>query len=136
MDPDTDISELRKRLTDAKKALTASALTGQSQVIEEDQQIPMRDGESITVRIYRAKSPLKGGSPIFVMYHGGGFCLGDLENETLLCRRWVEEFGGVTVNVDYRLAPEHVFPVPVHDSYDALKWVGSFWHKWKAYADN
>jgi acetyl esterase/lipase len=123
MDADTNIPALRKRLTDAKKALTASASTGESSVLEEDQQIPMRDGASITVRIYRSKTPRKDGAPLFVMYHGGGFCLGGLDNETLLCRKWVEEFGGMTVNVDYRLAPEYAFPTAIHDSFDALKWV-------------
>lgn len=126
MDADTDIPVLRKRLSDAKKALTASASTGEVAVLEEDRQIPMRDGASITVRIYRSKTAQQGGVPVFVMYHGGGFCLGGLENETLLCRKWVEEFGGLTVNVDYRLAPEHAFPMAVYDSYDALKWVTSF----------
>lgn len=58
------------------------------------------------------------------MLHGGGFALGGLDNEALLCRRWCAEYGGVSVNVDYRLAPEHKFPVPVYDSYDAVKWVG------------
>ena len=125
MDANTDIPALRKRLADAKRALTASASTGESAVLEEDRQVTMRDGESITVRIYRAKKETVGGCPVFVMYHGGGFCLGGLENEELLCRKWVEEFGGVTVNVDYRLAPEHVFPIPVHDSFDALKWVST-----------
>lgn len=123
MDANTDIPALRKRLADAKQALTASSSTAEGSVLEEDRQIPMRDGTSITVRIYRSKTPQKSGAPVFVMYHGGGFCLGGLENETLLCRKWVEEFGGVTVNVDYRLAPEHTFPTAVHDSFDALKWV-------------
>ena len=36
----------------------------------------------------------------------------------------VERFGGVAINVDYRLSPEHAFPTAVHDAYDALKWVG------------
>lgn len=123
MDADTDIPALRARLTAAKKALTASASTEASSVLEEDQQIPMRDGNSITIRTYRSKTSQTDGAPVFVMYHGGGFCLGGLDNETLLCRKWVEEFGGVTVNVDYRLAPEYIFPTAVHDSFDALKWV-------------
>lgn len=58
------------------------------------------------------------------MLHGGGWCLGDLDNEALLCRKWCEEFGGVSFNVDYRLAPEHKFPTGVEDAYDALLWVG------------
>jgi acetyl esterase/lipase len=63
-----------------------------------------------------------GGSPVFVVYHGGGFVFGDLDSETILCRQWVE-LGGVAVNVDYRLAPENPFPGPIHDAFDALKWV-------------
>jgi acetyl esterase/lipase len=107
-----------------KKNLTnANTKAGESSVVEEDQQIPTRDHSRITIRIYRAKSPQTGGSPVLVMYHGGGFCLGSLDNETLNCRRWVEKFGGVAVNVDYRLAPEHAFPTAVYDAYDALKWV-------------
>ena len=47
----------------------------------------------------------------------------DLIMRHLLCRKWVEEFGGVTINVDYRLAPEYAFPTAVYDAYDALKWV-------------
>jgi acetyl esterase/lipase len=30
----------------------------------------------------------------------------------------------VVLNVNYRLAPEHPFPIPIHDSWDALRWVG------------
>lgn len=61
-----------------------------------------------------------------VMLHGGGWILGGLENEALLCRKWCEEFNGVSVNVDYRLAPEFKFPIPVHDCYDVVKWVCDF----------
>ena len=57
------------------------------------------------------------------MLHGGGFCLGGLDNEALLCREFCKKYDGVAVNVDYRLAPEYKWPIPVHDSYDALKWV-------------
>ena len=107
-----------------KKNLTnANTTSAESSVVEEEYQIPTRDGSKIAIRTYGSKSRKEGGGPVLVMYHGGGFCLGGLDNETLNCRRWVERFGGVAVNVDYRLAPEHTFPTAVNDAYDALKWV-------------
>lgn len=90
--------------------------------VEEDRQIPVRDGSTITIRIHKPKTLPGDGCPIFVVYHGGGFCLGGLDNESILCRNFTR-LGGIAVNVDYRLAPEHPFPVGVNDAYDALKWV-------------
>jgi acetyl esterase/lipase len=108
---------MKRNLTNANTTAEESTIT------EEDRQIPMRDHSQIVIRIYQSKSPQADGAPVLVMYHGGGFCLGNLDNETLNCRRWVERFGGVAVNVDYRLAPEHAFPTAVYDAYNALKWV-------------
>ena len=128
LNADTDIVELRKTLLKRKQELTkVNSAEGEVNYIEEDREIPVRDGSFINVRIHSPKSPPKDGSPIFVVYHGGGFCLGGLDNETLLCRKFTA-LGGVAVNVDYRLAPEHPFPVPVNDAYDALKWVRSQYH--------
>jgi acetyl esterase/lipase len=87
---------------------------------EKDHQVTMRDGEKITVRTY---TPEKAGGPLYVMYHGGGWCIGGLENEELLCRLICGKLGFVAVNVDYRLAPEHVFPTAHNDCWDATKWV-------------
>lgn len=115
---------MRQRLLAAKKeqAEANTALLKEATFIEDDRQIPVRDGSTITVRIHRPKNAPSGGSPVFVVYHGGGFCLGGLDNETVLCRQWTE-LGGVAVNVDYRLSPEHPFPTGVNDAFDALKWV-------------
>ncbi|CAD6444975.1 99bce965-631c-44f7-95f8-0eff69d9f1d0 [Sclerotinia trifoliorum] len=125
-DGSTNFSELRNRLKAAKKDQVAAttALLKEISFIEEDRQIPVRDGSSIDIRIHRPKTPPSGGSPVFVIYHGGGFCLGGLDNESLLCRQWTD-LGGVAVNVDYRLAPEHPFPTGVNDAFDALKWTAS-----------
>lgn len=90
---------------------------------EEDRQIPMRDGQNITVRIHRPEQPPSGGSPLYVLYHGGGWCVGSLEDEEPFIRRMVKDFGMTVVNVDYRLAPEYKFPTAHHDCYDATKWV-------------
>lgn len=110
LDTSTNIPALRAHLLEMKRNLVdANTAAEESTTAEEDLQIPTRDHSQITLRIYKSKSAQVGGAPILVMYHGGGFCLGSLDNETLNCRRWVERFGGVAVNVDYRLAPSMLF---------------------------
>lgn len=122
---DTDIFALRKQLAQAKKNLTAANTDPRAPKIDErDIDISTRDGSSIKLRIHSPPDNLRTRpTPAFVVLHGGGWCLGDLDNETLLARKWCAEIGGVCVNVDYRLAPEHKFPTAVWDVYDAVKWV-------------
>ncbi|KAJ5612026.1 alpha/beta-hydrolase [Penicillium lagena] len=101
--------------------LTSSAPTD---VSEENREIPVRDGTEISVRIHRPKDAGTNAEsgPLFVMYHGGGYCFGNaasIENE---CRMFVQKFRAIIINVEYRLAPEYPWPVPVQDAYDALKW--------------
>ena len=129
-DASTSVAALRTRLVAIKRALTnANTAPLENETIdEEDRQIPTRDRSSIAIRIYRPKRQTTDGRPVFVMYHGGGFCLGGFDSEPLLCRKLVNQFGGVVVDVDYRLAPEHLFPTAVFDAYDALKWVTSRFH--------
>ncbi|KAH8653064.1 Alpha/Beta hydrolase protein [Tricladium varicosporioides] len=121
-----DIHTLRAELAEAKRKLTASTSTSYTPAdyIEVDKQIPMRDGESIAIRIHKPKNPARDGCPGLVMLHGGGWALGGLDNEVALCRKWTT-IGGIAINVDYRLAPEHTFPVPVEDAFDALVWTAN-----------
>ncbi|TKA74431.1 hypothetical protein B0A49_02859 [Cryomyces minteri] len=119
-----DVYTLRTFIVEAKKNMTATIGKPEG-VKEEDIQVPMRDGAEITVRVYSPEKPPSGGSPLIVMFHGGGFVLGGLENEELNCRLFCERLGFVALNVDYRLAPEHVFPTPVNDCWDALKWAAA-----------
>jgi acetyl esterase/lipase len=124
VDDGADVFALRKRLAATKKSATiaASANSAVATFVEEDREALMRDGASIKVRLHSPKSPSADGCPGLVIYHGGGFCLGDADNELVLCRRWTD-LGGIAVNVEYRLAPENPFPVGVQDAYDALIWV-------------
>jgi hypothetical protein len=115
-----DIATLRDFISVTKKNMTASHAPVPGVKEEKDHQITMRDGEKITVRTY---TPEKTGGPLYVMYHGGGWCIGGLENEELLCRLLCGQLGFVAVNVDYRLAPEHTFPTAHNDCWDATKWV-------------
>ena len=120
----SDIATLRKFLEYSNATMVATT-DRVPNVVEEDRQISMRDGHQITVRIYRPSTPAPGGSPLGVLYHGGGWCVGGLVNEELLCRLMVSTHNMVVVNVDYRLGPEHQFPTSHHDCYDATKWAAS-----------
>ncbi|KAF2166742.1 hypothetical protein M409DRAFT_66336 [Zasmidium cellare ATCC 36951] len=86
--------------------------------------IPARDGFEIPVKIYIPTKPLESGKgrPLVVMFHEGGWTRGDLTDEDLNCRMFARDLGAVCVNVDYRLAPEYLFPYGVNDAFDAVKW--------------
>ena len=75
----------------------------------------------LAVRIYRAST--EPNQPVIVYFHGGGFVIGNLESHDGTCRRLCHAIGCTVVSVDYRLAPEHVFPAAVVDSYAATDWV-------------
>ncbi|KAI1372706.1 Alpha/Beta hydrolase protein [Hypoxylon crocopeplum] len=90
---------------------------------EVDYRIRARDGVPIGVRVHRSLAHGgNGGRPGMLMLHGGGYSVGDVNAGARLSRVFAD-LGGVAVNVDFRLAPEHPFPGPVEDAYDALTWV-------------
>jgi acetyl esterase/lipase len=76
----------------------------------------------IAVRVYRpptAPTP----SPALLWIHGGGYVIGSAAQDDWLCRHFARELGVVVASADYRLAPEHPFPTPLHDCHDALAWL-------------
>ena len=85
-----------------------------------DHRVPVEGGE-ITVRAYSSGG--RGPHPALVYYHGGGWVIGDLYTHDGLCRSLANAARCVVLSVDYRLAPESKYPVPVEDSYAALRWV-------------
>jgi acetyl esterase len=84
-----------------------------------DHRVPVARGE-ITVRAYSPGG--QGPHPALVYYHGGGWVIGDLYTHDGLCRSLANAARCAVLSVDYRLAPEWKYPVPVDDSYAALKW--------------
>lgn len=77
---------------------------------------------AVRVRVYRPDSqPSK--LPALYWIHGGGYVMGDIEQDDRLMKQLVRRIGCVAVSVDYRLAPEHPFPAPVEDCYAGLKWL-------------
>ncbi|MEZ5852179.1 MAG: alpha/beta hydrolase [Hyphomicrobiaceae bacterium] len=77
----------------------------------------------IPVRFYRGAGTADAGAlPVHVYYHGGGWVLGDLDTHDWVCRKIANAAQCAVVSVDYRMAPEHVFPAAFDDSLAALRW--------------
>ncbi|MFK8041018.1 alpha/beta hydrolase [Congregibacter sp.] len=53
--------------------------------------------------------------PLIVYFHGGGWVIGDLQTHHAYCQALCDASGASLVAVDYRLAPEHRFPVAQDD---------------------
>lgn len=61
-------------------------------------------------------------TPVKLLYlHGGGFVVGSLESHHAICAEIAESAGAELVSVDYRLAPEHVWPAQSDDCFMVLK---------------
>jgi acetyl esterase len=87
-----------------------------------DRSIP-GPADAIPIRVY---TPVGSGPfPVLVYFHGGGWVVGDLDTQDMICRGLCHGAGCLVVSVDYRLAPEHRFPAAVDDSYAAAQWVAS-----------
>ncbi|KIW15647.1 hypothetical protein PV08_05696 [Exophiala spinifera] len=89
--------------------------------------VTVRDGASISVKISYPTSVSQEGAtptklPVLFVTHGGGWVQGthvSAESSTL----WplYDHFKLLIVSVEYRLAPEHSFPVWMDDSWDVLE---------------
>lgn len=79
-------------------------------------------GGPIPVRVY-VPSSAEAGAPALVYFHGGGWVRGSLGTHDHVCRTLANGAACVVVSVDYRMAPEHVFPAAVDDSLAATRWV-------------
>ncbi len=85
----------------------------------EHHQVPV-DGGSIRVRVYRPVGT--GPFPLYVFLHGGGWCVGTIDERDPRCTAVSAGASCVVVSVDYRMAPENRFPTAVEDCYSALCW--------------
>lgn len=79
------------------------------------------DGEEIRLHIYQPEKFNRNKTLIY--FHGGGYIFGLPEQVDAQMFEIADGLQATIISVDYRLAPQHRFPVPVLDGFDALKWV-------------
>jgi acetyl esterase/lipase len=80
------------------------------------------DRTKIRLRIYKQKS-LTAPVPVLLWMHGGGYVIGNPEQDDGSCIQYVHELGILVISVDYRFAPKYPFPVGLEDCHTALQWV-------------
>lgn len=61
---------------------------------------------------YQADGPLL---PLYLNIHGGGFAVGDPQQDDEFCVMWAKRTGMLIVSLDYSKAPVHPFPTAVYD---------------------
>lgn len=115
----TDPAEARQLMATPAEMLENAVRVGSV----EDRSIPGPHGDGLPVRVYRPIEESTQPPPVIVYLHGGGWVFGGLDDVDGVCRGLSNEVGSVVVSVDYRLAPEHPFPLPVEDAYAAVSWV-------------
>ena len=81
--------------------------------------IPMRDGYSSALRVYKPTPPIQQ-SALVVLAFGGGFVCGDNRQLAGYAIGLRELYGATVVLLSYRLAPENPFPVSQNDTWDSL----------------
>ncbi|KAK1961761.1 hypothetical protein LY78DRAFT_661850 [Colletotrichum sublineola] len=88
-----------------------------------DEELP---GGSVQARIFvpagEAPDPAAGW-PCLVWLHGGGWVNGRLDSENGFLTHVCRYVRCVVVTINYRHAPEHVYPAAVEDSLAGLKWL-------------
>ena len=87
----------------------------------DDHLVPVA-GAELRVRVYRPSEERR--LPGHLSLHGGGWKLGSVDERVAdaICRQRCHEAHCVVLSVDYRLAPEHQFPVALDDCFAALRW--------------
>lgn len=79
-------------------------------------------GSGAGIRLFRPADATEP-SPALLWIHGGGYVIGNAQQDDRLCRRFSKRLGMTVASVEYRLAPEHPYPAALEDCYSALTWL-------------
>ncbi|WP_180000850.1 alpha/beta hydrolase [Acinetobacter sp. YH12255] len=80
-------------------------------------------GEPVHLRLYDRELERSEARPTVLFIHGGGWVIGNLNSHDSICRKLADSTDVRVIAVDYRLAPEHAFPVPYCDCENALQYI-------------
>ncbi|MEV6263403.1 alpha/beta hydrolase [Streptomyces sp. NPDC051784] len=90
-------------------------------------EVPRPQGPALALRVYTPVDHREAAAALPAVYdiHGGGFVLGSVAATHARSVGLCAKLRAVVVAVEYRLAPEHAYPLPLEDCYAGLVWTAS-----------
>mgnify|MGYP001548107567 CR=1 FL=1 len=80
-------------------------------------------GKRNLLDIYHPREPREGGFPVLLQVHGGGWMIGEKEQQALPLMYHLAERGWLCVAINYRLSPDAAFPAHIIDVKKAIAWI-------------
>ncbi|OKH86697.1 alpha/beta hydrolase [Thalassospira sp. TSL5-1] len=81
------------------------------------------DGEIAGVPVRYFHPSVQKTACCLLYFHGGGFVVGSRDSHHAICAEIAEFCGAELISVDYRLAPEHIWPAASDDGYAVLSYL-------------
>ncbi|KAJ5717730.1 hypothetical protein N7488_003376 [Penicillium malachiteum] len=106
-------AEYRKMRREGTNGFMAPVLNPTARLVN----VAGRDGNQIELRIIAPTEKASRG--VWLHFHAGGFVIGSNASYDTYLTTLSNRLGLTMVSVEYRLAPEHLFPAPLHDCVDA-----------------
>lgn len=115
----SDINVTRAGLDVLRDAMPAAVIP--SGILIQDHHTETADSHQLMIRTYTPDSD-RANSPGLYWIHGGGMVLGAVDMNDEWCADIASTLDIVVASVEYRLAPEFPYPVPMDDCYAGLTW--------------
>jgi acetyl esterase len=110
---DIPVAEARKR---AQRNLAA---LGNGPTMRHEEDVLIDPAGPLSVRIFKPSHSTLG---VILVFHGGGWVLGNVDAVTPMGRHLAQLAGMTVVAVEYRKAPEHRYPAAFEDAVKAVDW--------------
>ena len=98
--------------------------------------IPVTDGAVTGYLFEKVKDKaISGQNSLIIFFHDGGWMLGNMRKCNAVCSNICYATGASVLAIDFRLAPQFKFPIPLEDCYEAFIWAAQGARDWKVDPD-
>ena len=80
-------------------------------------------GKRNLLDIYQPTAPREGGYPVLLQVHGGGWMIGEKEQQAKPLMYHMAQRGWICVAINYRLSPKAAFPAHIIDVKKSIAWI-------------